>query len=62
MLEDLLAVKDLVAFIQEQERGDAVDLRGEEDFLAGLRNNVPRSCPGFYSLVNTKEMDIILKT
>jgi hypothetical protein len=62
MLEDLLAVKDLVAFIQEEERGDAVDLRGEEDFFAGFCNNMPSSCPGFHTLVNTKKMNVILET
>jgi hypothetical protein len=62
MLEDLLAVKDLVAFIQEEERGDAVDLRGEEDFFAVFHQNVPYSCPRFHPLVNTKKMDIILET
>jgi hypothetical protein len=62
MLEDLLAVKDLVAFIQEEERGDAVDLRGEEYFFTGFRNNMPSSCSGFHTLIDTKKMNVILES
>jgi hypothetical protein len=62
MLEDLLTVKDLVAFIQEEERGDAVDLRGEEDFFASFCNNMPSSGAGFHTLIDTEKMNVILES
>jgi hypothetical protein len=59
MLEDLVAVKDLVALIQEQERGDTIDLRGEEDFLATFCNNVNRTGAGFNASVDTEKMNVV---
>jgi hypothetical protein len=52
----------LVAFIQEEERGDAVDLRGEEDFFAGFHQNMPSSGAGFHTLIDTEKMNVILES
>jgi hypothetical protein len=54
MLEDLLAIKHHMAFIQEQEGRTAVDLGWEENFIAGFGYDVPRSAAvvGFDAFVN----------
>jgi hypothetical protein len=49
-----------VTLIQEKEGGDAVDLGGQEDFLAGFRNNMPSTGAGFHPLINTKKMNVVL--
>jgi hypothetical protein len=52
----------LVAFIQEEERGDAVDLRGEEDLFAAIRDDMPstRAIGCANTLINAKKMNVIL--
>jgi len=48
-----------MAFIQEQEGGDTVDLGREEDPFAAFRYDVNRTGAGFHTLINTEKMNFI---